>query len=398
MSNDLAIAAVTATVRDLIDAALPRRSPPPVGSATVTTLRPDRLAELPGPAVNLFLYGVSPNTGRGLTDLPAHRPDGTVAQPPLVALDLHYLVSAYGTDEHLDAQRLLARAMLALARDPVLSPRLVAAALAHQARGDGLGFLAEADLADQIEPVRLTPRMLTVDELARLWSVFGQAPYVLSVAYTASMVLLVADVDAAAALPVRETRFAVASGAPPRLAGLRTDLGGGVSRTGSLVALDGTGLSGGSARVQVGPAVLDPDPTAGGLAFRVDPTVPAGVHAVRVRDRDGGLTNALALTVVPTVSTGTVDAASVTLPVVPAVRAGQRVTVVLSGLDGDPPPARTVRQPPVPEGAAPRDAVVLDRADVPAGRWLVRVRVDGVESVPDLVDGRYGAPVIAVPS
>ena len=45
MSNALAIAAVTSTVRFVLDLALQAPQPGQVGGAKVTTLRPDRLAD-----------------------------------------------------------------------------------------------------------------------------------------------------------------------------------------------------------------------------------------------------------------------------------------------------------------------------------------------------------------
>ncbi len=153
MSNDLALAAVTATLRDVLDVALHRPQDTAVGASTVTTLRPDRLADAPGPALNLFLYGMSPSTRGAPDDLPVRRPDGSLMAPPLVALELHFLLSAYGSEDHLDAQRMLGRAIMALAVDAVLTRDLVTAALERQQAIDGLTFLSHADLADQVEPV-----------------------------------------------------------------------------------------------------------------------------------------------------------------------------------------------------------------------------------------------------
>ena len=125
MSNTLAIAAVTSTMRHVLHEALGGAQPGPVGGADVTTYRPAQLsdADTVGNAasgLNVYLYQVTPNHAWNLTDLPTRHGDGSLARRPVAALDLHYLVTAYGDEEALEPQRLLARAALALASTPVL--------------------------------------------------------------------------------------------------------------------------------------------------------------------------------------------------------------------------------------------------------------------------------------
>ena len=54
-------------------------------------------------------------------------------------------------------------------------------------------FLADADLADQVELVKLSPTPLSLEEMSKLWGVLG-TPYLLSLTYTATVVLIEADV------------------------------------------------------------------------------------------------------------------------------------------------------------------------------------------------------------
>ena len=64
MSNGLSLAAVTSTLRYVLERSLAVEHPGPVGSASVSTLRPDRLSGdvLDGaPGLNIFLYQVTPN-------------------------------------------------------------------------------------------------------------------------------------------------------------------------------------------------------------------------------------------------------------------------------------------------------------------------------------------------
>ena len=48
------------------------------------------------PTINVFLYQVTPNTSMRNNDLPTRASDGTLVKRPAAALDLHYVISAYG--------------------------------------------------------------------------------------------------------------------------------------------------------------------------------------------------------------------------------------------------------------------------------------------------------------
>jgi hypothetical protein len=66
------------------------------------------------------------------------------------------------------------------------------------------------------------------------------------------------------------------------------------------------------------------------------------------------------------------------------------------GADGDP-AALSFAVPPLPPGAPAQQTITLDVDAIGAGTWLVRIDVAGVESLPELVDGTYGAPAVTVP-
>jgi hypothetical protein len=100
------------------------------------------------------------------------------------------------------------------------------------------------------------------------------------------------------------------------------------------------------------------------------------------------------------VTVGPVTAAGITLQLVPPLWEAQRATVVLGRLSGGAPadPSTvTVVLPPVAAADAPLSSVTVPRADVPDGTWLVRVMVDGVDSLPELVGDTYGAPSVTLP-
>ena len=183
MSNYLAIATVTAALSHLLQSAAGSDVP----GASVTTTRPDGAAgDTPAPAINLYLYQVSHNPTWRNKDLPTRRADGRLAQRPRVALDLHYLLSFYGNEAQLEPQRLLGSAVRTLHARPILTRAMIRETMADA----NFAFLAPSDLDDEEELVRFSPVPLTLDELSKLWSVFFQTRYAVSVAYEASVVLI----------------------------------------------------------------------------------------------------------------------------------------------------------------------------------------------------------------
>ena len=100
MSNYKAIPVVTAALRNRLTALCSGV----LSGATVTTLRPDTSAAgLPNVGVNIFLYQVTPNAALRNADLPTLRGDGTAIRHPTAAIDLHYLLSFYGSDANFES-------------------------------------------------------------------------------------------------------------------------------------------------------------------------------------------------------------------------------------------------------------------------------------------------------
>ena len=211
MSNALAIAAVTATLRAVVERALPS-SGFASGAPEATHVRPDAAVGLPAATgVNLFLYRVSPNPYWRNTDLPTRRGDKLVCKPQM-GLDLHYLLSFYGVEKELEPQRILGFVTSALHAEPNLLHSSIASVK------DSIDFLKNSDLDQQVELVRITPAELSLEELTKLWSVFFQTKYVLSMAYTASIVLLEAEVPVLPpAPPVVSSNVIVRAGRDPQI-------------------------------------------------------------------------------------------------------------------------------------------------------------------------------------
>lgn len=417
MSNALAVAAVTSTLRYVLDLALQASGPGPVGGATVTTLRPDRLADADtvgeaATGINVFLYQVTANHAWNLTDLPTRRQDGSFVRRPVAALDLHYLITCYGDDASLATHRLLGRAVLALAVTPVLTRDVVRAAMQDLGADTDTAFLTEADLADQVELVKLSPEQLSLEDQSKLWATF-QTPYLLSAAYSATVVLLEADVVPRTALPVRQRAVAVSAVGAPRIDRIDTDPPGSAVTVGTALTILGSGLLGPLTSVRIGPMELDPGPAATPqrLVVALPGEVPAGVQAIQVvhRSRPGAdgspsrvvaASNAAPVLVRPDLVVSGPVGGAVTLELSPPLRSGQRASVSLGRLSGGgagEPDTLSFAVAPVSPGAPARATITLDAADIAAGSWLVRIEVDGAESLPELVGDVYGAPEVTVP-
>lgn len=189
MSTNAAIAAVTATLTNMLQSAVSADGV--VSSGKVTAHAPDVARQgTTGNQVNLFLYRISIDAAWRNQDPPSIRP-GEIAQPPL-PLVLSYLITAFGeNDDEISAHRLLGIAMGVLNDTPVLPRSLIASAL--PAPGSGL--------EQQVEQVRITPDPRPQDEISRMWTTFGTG-YRLSVSYDASVVLIDSKRPVNAAAPV----------------------------------------------------------------------------------------------------------------------------------------------------------------------------------------------------
>ena len=178
MSNALALGAVTAVLRDLLNNGLIDQDMTGTigGNVSVTALPPDRIdvgENREKSQLNLFLYQVTPNQGWRNVGLPSRDARGDrVANPPL-ALDLHYLLTAYGEQE-FHGEILLGYAMHTLHETPVLARDAIRLALGAPPPVIGSVLppaqrsLVAAELADQIEQIKITPQSLSTEEMSRL--------------------------------------------------------------------------------------------------------------------------------------------------------------------------------------------------------------------------------------
>ncbi|MDQ3929214.1 MAG: DUF4255 domain-containing protein [Chloroflexota bacterium] len=415
MSNFLAIATVTATLSRTLAAAVGADVP----GAAVTTLRPDDSTNgTPGTGVNVYLYQVTPNAAWRNADLPTRRENGQVVQRPRVALDLQYLLSFYGSEVQLEPQRLLGSVVRTLHTRPVLTRQMIRDTVSDASNA----FLADSNLADDVELIKFVPSPLSLEELSKLWSVFFQVPYALSVAYQASAVLVEPEVTLQKALPVRERSVHVASFRQPIIEQI-ADQAGDAILAGHTLILTGKQLRGEVTRVRIGGVEMQPQAASDTqISVPLPERLRAGLQGVQVvqyirmgtppEPHRGSESNVAAFILRPTV-TATVGnvrgsgedsrSADVELEFDPGVGRSQRVVLLLN--EFQPPsdrPARAYTFSAPPRNETDPDetnAITVPISGVAPGTYLVRVQVDGAESPLgfDEATGQYDSPKVTLP-
>ncbi|MGW6153557.1 Pvc16 family protein [Streptomyces sp. NPDC055144] len=179
MSNALALAHVTQALALLLESNLG----PEIDMAVKVEPRKPPADPPTEPTISVFLYQVTPDTSQRNNDLPTRAADGTLVKRPVAALDLHFLITAYGDETELVGQRLIGSVVRALHEIPVLPKDIIELAGERP-------YLAGSDLAESAQRVRFTPTVMDVDETSKLWGMLYQTPYTLSVVYQAALVLI----------------------------------------------------------------------------------------------------------------------------------------------------------------------------------------------------------------
>jgi hypothetical protein len=424
VSNFLAIATVTAALSRALSAAVATDVP----GATVTTLRPDDSTNgTPQTGVNVYLYQVTPNAAWRNNDLPTRREDGRLVRRPQAALDLLYLLSFHGDEVRLEPQRLLGSVVRTLHARPVLTRSMIRDTIGDASNA----FLANSDLAEGLESIKFTPSTLSLEELSKLWSVFFQVPYTLSVAYQASVVLIEPEATPQETLPVRERNVYVAPFRQPVIEQVLSRAGadepvvaGQPILAGYDLVLAGKQLRGEVTRVRIGGVETEPVAVSDAQVIASLPQElragPQGAQVVQYARmgtppelRRGPESNVAAFVLRPTIAVaasnvqGGGDAprsADIEVGFVPGVGRSQRVVLLLNELQ--PPPGRpahayTFVAPSRDEPGAPdeTDSVTIPVSGVAAGTYLARAQVDGAESLLELDEatGRYDSPQVTLP-
>ena len=419
MSNALAIAGVTAVLRDVLSEGMINHNVSGILGSTVTVsaLSPDRVVPTNGTEsaqLNLFLHQVTFNSGWRNHALPSRDSSGRhrLSNPPL-ALDLHYLLSAYSAEE-LGGEILLGYAMQVLHDRPVLDRRTIAATLtATPTLPQALRSLADCGLADQVEQIKLVPEVLSTEEMSKLWTA-AQSHYRPSIAYLATVVLIESALPTKPTLPVlsrgpvdpvtkRDQGVAVqASLLPPfptieRVVPANEQPAATVGSTVELIGhhLDGSNrvVSFANTRFAIAQELPALPGDAASLIEVTVPPLPVGVYqvsaiVVRPDETEPRTSNVLSVVLGPEIVTAlpmTVardggGTATITLTCRPDIKAGQQASLLLGALE-------VLSQP----RSADTDTLTFVVAQAPMGEHLVRLRVDGIES--PLIDRLASPPV-----
>ena len=431
MSNFLAIATVTEAFRQMAESAASEAIP----GARAKVLRPPTSLTSGHPKgepdvfVGLYLYQVTPNAAQRNASTPTRRSDGSVAQVSRAPFDLHYLFTFYGDDNTLEPQRVMGAVLRRIQTQPLLTKAAITSAKS------ALGSLATSNLDTETELVKFLLLPLSLEEMSKLWSVFFQTTYCLSMAYQASVVFIDGAESARPSLPVRQRNLYVKTFRQPvieqivsRKTPTGTDLVNEPIIGGDYLVLKGKQLSGDVTRVRVGGALVTPaitDVTDAEILFQLkSPPFAAaellpGVLSVQVvQDFNMGTpetahkgiegnVSAFVLhpTVTPTLSNKTVDGSfrkfNLKLDFAPLVGVKQRVILLLNEFDPPPPTVRPayayrfeVTMPPAPPDAV--STVTMTGLRTLPAKYLVRVQVDGAESLlgQDAGTHKFNAPQV----
>jgi hypothetical protein len=386
VSNPLAIAAVTATVRNMLLQDV--TSDPDLADTTVTTQAPDRArGTSTSNQINLFLYQTVLSGAWRNTDMPQQMNRNERAFPAL-GLNLYYLMTAYGRDhDDVFGHRVLGRAMRLLHDNSLLGPDEIRNALLSN------------DLWQQIERVRITAQPLSVDEMSKLWTIF-QTQYRISAAYEVAVVLIESRRPVPRPLPVL-TRGVGDVGVVvqanllppfPTILAVTPPLMQLSARPGDPdpIVITGHHLDG-AANLRFANALIgfiDMPPEAGGTSTALSVKVPndpvnwpAGLYTLSALIQRPGqpdrVTNEIPLLLGPRIQNVAPNpavrdlAGSVTLQVTcsPEVRPFQRASLLIDG--------REVVAQPV---AAQTNLLTFPVPAAPIGTHYLRLRIDGIES------------------
>ncbi|RCJ31586.1 hypothetical protein A6770_19615 [Nostoc minutum NIES-26] len=196
MSNYLAIATVTATLQRTLQACVQVD----VDGARATTVRPDRLnSASPETGVNIYLYDILQNNAWRSAELRHRHSDEKYTKQPQTGLDLYYLLTCYGNEVELEPQRLMGSVVRTLNSKSIFTQEMIRETVADST----FTFLADSNLAEQAETIAISPVDLNVEEISKIWSVFFQTPYSLSVGYKVSLILIDSGEILKKPLPVR---------------------------------------------------------------------------------------------------------------------------------------------------------------------------------------------------
>jgi hypothetical protein len=417
MSSALAIAGVSAVLQSFLTNSYTGIGAMFGGTVTVSAKAPDIVQEAFTPGsfenqVNLFLHQVTHNQSWRNDSLPRVDADGRtrIANPPL-ALDLHYLLTAYGS-ENWQAEALLGFALLMMHENPVLTRNDIRTAISKLPVNDPANPLStaliSAGLADQIEMLKITPATLGREEMAWLWTAL-KADYRPTFPFQVSVVLIERQNPAVSPLPVLQRDITVQPNllSPlPAITGLFPPNGQAVANLGDTVTVQGTNLNGATGVLLINSLrqiqrTVTPLLNAGNTSFQFVPPnlnapteLAAGIYNLAAQVPSGAdtvNTNSLPFAIAPNISAwapGLITSGNVTLtvPCTPFLQPAQEVFLIIGDQQAAANPFTTATNSP----SFTYPALQPTGGVVPA-----RLRVDGVDS--PIIDMTKTPPVFSGP-
>lgn len=396
MSNALAIAAVTAVLKSLLEERLVALYSDLGGNAKVTVLAPDLILSNPPSSaspidtLNLFLYQVTPNSGWRNLGLPIRDPGGERVSNPPLGLNLHYLLSAY-SQESFRAEMLLGYGVQLLHEISILTRSAIDNALDNL--NPPIPLLLTTGLAEQVEQIKICPQSLSSEDISKLWSAF-QSHYRPTTAYQVSVVLIESQHSTQSALPVRQPRVQVMPFRQPMLSAVLPQ----IVTPDCQLTLEGQNLNADLVSVDFGTVATSPAHlTDSQILVNVPTGLFAGINTVQIihpvdfgtplEPHQGFKSNVMPFMLRPQIvspvtaegtTPGTVE---VTVPVQPMIGQSQRVVLRLNEQTSNPPASYTA----ISEGRdADSSRVTLTFGEVKSGTYWVRLEVDGAESLLDV--------------
>jgi hypothetical protein len=398
MSSALAIAGVSAVLQYYLTNLYAPMSSLFGGVPTVSAKAPDIVQETftpgsPENQVNIFLHQVTHNVGWRNQDLPSVAVDGrTRLSNPQLALDLHYLLTAYGSS-NWQAEALLGFALLMLHENPVLTRNDISTAIGKLPTSDASNPLSTplgtVGLADQIEMLKITPATLGREEMAWLWTAL-KADYRPTFPFQVSVVLIESKNAASMPLPVlvRDIVVQASMASPMTAITLISPAAGQPAATlNTLVTVQGNHLTGAIGVVlnnslrrinqTLAPAVLsDTALTFTPPDLGTPAELAAGIYDLSVQMPSATMTNSLPFAIAPEILAGTPTTlasgkTTVTVPCRPFLQPGQQVFLII----GD---QQTAADPFTAATNSPSFTYANLLPTI--GAVPVRLRVDGIDS------------------
>ena len=439
MSNALAIAAVTQVLKGQLYKGIEVDTFGAIeGDIVVSALPPDSINVADANQLNLFMYRVTPNTGWSNVDYPSHNSQGERTSNPPLSLDLHYLLTAYGKSE-LQSEILLGGGMQVLHEYPVLGRDYIQKSLSPGSSASTslpasvLTALSNSELAEQMEQIKISPEPLSTEEISKLWAAF-QSKYRPSAAYLVSVILIESKKSTKSALPVKERLIYTLPFRKPEIEKVLSKkilsepaVENQRILPGYFLVLKGKQLKGEFVEINISGNIVSPELeniSDSQIVVRLPDSLSAGIQGAQVIHQNNmgspplphrGMESNVAAFVLspkilnqeidPTNSAGGFYEGKIKLEVIPVIGEKQRVTLIMNKIkellsppDTTTPLSYSFSLSPVNPLSPPDPFLTFSIKGVKAGKYLLRIQVDGAESPLETdATGKYNKPQVTIP-